>query len=338
VTETRAPRAAVGRTALLVGTAALLLVAVVLSVAVGARSLAPGVVWELLWRPDGSADAAIVHELRVPRTLLGLAVGAALGLSGALLQSLTRNPLADPGLLGVNAGAAAAVVVGLAAGVSGLRAQVWLAVLGAGVAAAAVHLVGGQAAGRRAAPERLVLAGAAVSAALMALVWGLTLLDPDVLDRFRSWMVGSLSGRDLAVLVPVAPVLAVGLVLGLALAGPLNAMALGEDTGRALGLRPGLVRGTTGLAVTLLCGAATAAVGPLTFVGLAVPHAVRSLTGPDDRWVLPLSVLAAPVLVLLADVLGRVVVPPGELPVGVVTAFLGAPVLIALVRRRGVVR
>jgi len=335
VTETRA-RVAVGRTTLLVGVAALLLIAVVLSVAVGARSLPPWLVWQLLWHPDGSADAAIVHELRVPRTALGLAAGAALGLSGALLQSLTRNPLADPGLLGVNAGAAAAVVVGLALGLTQVRAQVWLAVLGAGLAAVVVHLVGGQAAGRRAAPERLVLAGAAVSAALMAGVWGLTLLDPDVLDRYRFWTVGSLAGRDLAVLGQVGPVLAAGLVLGLLLAGPLNAMALGEDTGRALGVRPGVVRGATGLAVTLLCGAATAAVGPLAFVGLAVPHAVRSCTGPDDRWVLPLSVLAAPALVLLADVLGRVAVAPAELPVGVVTAFLGAPVLIALVRRRGV--
>lgn len=330
-------RTVAARTTVLAAAVALLVVAVVLSIAVGARSIPLDQVWSLLWSPDGSSDAAVVRELRVPRTLLGLAAGAALGLSGALMQSLTRNPLAEPGLLGVNAGAAAAVVAGIAfLGLGQVSEYVWLAFVGAGGAAVLVYLVGGRG-GAGQTPIRLALAGAAVTAALMALVWAMTFLDAQALDLYRFWAIGSLSGRDLDVLRQVLPFLVAGLVTGLLLAGPLNAMALGEDTGRALGLRPGVVRIGTAVAVTLLCGAATAAVGPLAFVGLAVPHAVRALTGPDDRWVLPLSAVAAPVLLLLADVLGRVVAAPAELQVGVVTAFLGAPVLIALAGRRRVV-
>ncbi|WP_309232669.1 iron chelate uptake ABC transporter family permease subunit [Actinotalea sp. JY-7885] len=324
---------------MLVGTAVLLVVAVVLSLAVGAQGIAPADVWRHLLASDGSNDAAIVREVRLPRTLLGVAAGAALGLSGALMQSLSRNPLADPGLLGVNAGAAAAVVAGISLlGVTTVGGYVWLAFAGAGAATVLVYLVGSRSGGPEAAgtPVRLTLAGAAVSAVLMALVWAMTFLDREALDLYRFWAVGSLSGRGLGILVQVLPFLAVGLVVGLLLAVPLNAMALGEDVGRALGLSPGVVRAVTGVVVTLLCGAATAAVGPLVFVGLAVPHIVRGLTGPDDRWVLPLSALAAPVLLLLADVLGRVLAAPAEIQVGVVTAFLGAPALIALAGRRRV--
>lgn len=332
-------RGRLGRVTVLAAALAVLVVAVVLSVAVGARPLPVGDVVGLLLNDDGSSDAAVVHELRVPRTLLGLAAGAALGLAGALMQSLTRNPLAEPGLLGVNAGAAAAVVGGIVVlgGVS-VPQQVWLALAGAGAATLVVHLVGGGRAARGGpAPVRLTLAGAAVTAVLMAVVWGLTFLDRDALDLYRSWVVGSLTGRDLGVLGQVAPLLLVAGVAGLLLAAPLNALALGEDTGRALGVRPGVLRGVTGVVVTVLCGAATAVVGPLSFVGLAVPHAVRGLTGPDDRWVLPLSAVVAPALLLVADVLGRVVAAPAEIQVGVVTAFLGAPVLVALAARRRVV-
>lgn len=328
------------RVAVLAGTVALLVVGVVLSIAVGARGIPLDDVWRHLWSPDGSSDAAIVQEVRLPRTLLGIAAGAALGLSGALMQSLSRNPLAEPGLLGVNAGAAAAVVAGISLlGVTTVDEYVWLAFAGAGGATVLVYLVGSRGGGRgaSAAPVRLTLAGAAITAVLMAAVWAMTFLDRQALDLYRTWAVGSLSGRDLDVLAQVLPFLVAGVVVGLLLAAPLNAMALGEDTGRALGLRPGVVRVATGLAVTVLCGAATAAVGPLAFVGLAVPHAVRGLTGPDDRWVLPLSTLAAPVLLLLSDVLGRVVAAPAEIQVGVVTAFLGAPVLVALAGRRRVV-
>ncbi|WP_432490840.1 FecCD family ABC transporter permease [Kineococcus gypseus] len=331
------PRAGRGpRATALVLALALLAAAVVASLAVGTRAVPLGTVVQALAGADGSQDALVVRELRVPRTLLGLAVGSALGLSGALMQALTRNPLADPGLLGVTSGAAAAMVTGV--GVLGLTSRlglVWASMAGAAAASAVVYVLGS--AGRGGAtPVRLALAGTAVSVALTSTTTAQVLLDQRTFDRFRFWQVGSLAGQDLDALVQVLPFFAVGTVLGLAQARPLNALALGVDPGRALGVRVGRTRLLTALAVTLLCGAATATAGPIWFVGLAVPHAVRALTGPDQRWVLSLSVVLSPALLLLSDVLGRVVARPGELEVSIVTALLGAPVLIALVRRRRV--
>ncbi len=314
---------------------ALLLVAVLASLAVGSREIPLGSVLDALRGSGGDPqDVLVVRELRVPRTLVGLAVGTALGLSGALMQALTRNPLADPGLLGVNAGAAAAMVT--AVGVLGLTSRlqlVWAAVAGAAVVSVLVYLLGATGRGG-ATPVRLALAGTAISAALHAYVSGTVLLDTRTFDRFRFWQVGTLAGQDLSVVGQLLPFFVVGTALGLSQARPLNALALGADSGRALGAHVGRTRVLTALAVTLLCGAATAAAGPIAFVGLAVPHLVRALTGPDQRWVLSLSCVAAPALLLLGDVLGRVVVRPGELEVSIVAAVLGAPVLIALVRRR----
>ncbi|MCI2239275.1 iron chelate uptake ABC transporter family permease subunit [Paenibacillus sp. TRM 82003] len=322
------------RTTALLLSCAVLAVAVLASLAVGSRDVPLGTVLEALRGTSDSQDALVVRELRVPRTLLGIAVGAALGLAGALMQALTRNPLADPGLLGVNSGAAAAMVT--AVGVFGLTSRlsvVWAALLGAAVVSVAVYVLGS--AGRGGAtPVRLALAGTAVSAALTAYTTAQVLLDQSTFDRFRFWQVGSLTGHDMDVFWQMLPFFAVGIALALSQARSLNALALGVDSGRALGVRVGRTRVVTALAVTLLCGAATAAAGPIWFLGLAVPHVVRALTGPDQRWVLPLSVLLAPALLLLGDVLGRVVVRPGELEVSIVTALLGAPVLIALVRRR----
>jgi len=307
------------------------------SVAVGAKFIPLGEVWGAL-AGGTTEDSAIIFELRLPRTWLGLWAGAALGLSGALMQSLTRNPLAEPGLLGVNSGAATAIVVGISVfGLSHPSHYIWFALAGAAAAAGVVYALGGRGESGNA-PVKLVLAGAAVSAVLMAVVWGVTLLDSDALDHYRFWVLGSLTDRDAHVLTQVLPFIIAGGVLALALAWPLNVMALGDDVSRGLGLNPTVVRVLCAVAVTFLCGAATAAVGPIAFIGLAVPHAVRSLVGPDDRWVLPLSMVAAPVLLLGADVLGRLLVSPNELQVGVVTAFLGAPVLIALVARKGPVR
>ena len=314
---------------------AVLAVLAVASVAVGARYIPPGrVLHVLLHRDPTSEDWIVVHHARIPRTLLGIAVGAALGLSGALMQALTRNPLADPGLLGVNGGAAAAVACATALfDLRGFGAYVWFALAGAAVAAAVVHVLG--AGGRRAAtPVRLALAGTAVTAVLTAVVNGLVLLDPLTLNRFRYWQVGTFAGVEAPVLGQVLPFLAVGGVLALGLARPLNALALGDDAGHALGANPGRTRLLGMLAVTLLCGAATAAVGPIAFVGLAVPHLARYVCGPDQRRVLPLSAVLAPVLLLGSDIAGRLVLHPAELQVGVVTAFVGAPLFIALVRGR----
>jgi iron complex transport system permease protein len=310
------------------------LVAVVLaSLAVGAQSIPFEVVWEALWHGGGTEQAVVVRELRLPRTLLGLGVGAALGLAGALVQALTRNPLGDPGLLGVNAGASAAVVAAIAfLGIGDPRGYVWFAFAGALVTAVLVYALGTRGRGG-ATPVRLALAGTAVSAALGAFVSGVMMLDLHAFDTFRFWTVGSLAGRDLGILADLLPFLLAGIVLALALARPLNTIALGDEAARALGSKVGLIRVLGVVAVVLLSGSATASIGPVVFVGLAVPHVARVFTGPDQRWLMPYSMLLAAVLLLAADVLARIVASPGELEVGLVTAFVGAPVLIAIVRR-----
>jgi len=309
-------------------------VVVLLSLAVGAKAIPLSTVIDSLLHPSDTQDAVIVTDLRIPRTLLGLLVGAALGLAGALMQAMTRNPLADPGLLGVNAGAAAAVVVAIALlGLSGITAYVWFAFAGAAIASVVVYAIG--TAGRGGAtPVRLALAGTAITAALTAFTYAIALGDPEMLRRFTQWNVGSLAGRDSSTVSHVAPFLLAGIVLALLLVRGLNALALGDDTARALGANVARTRIAGAVAITLLCGAATAAAGPIVFVGLTIPHVARAMVGPDQRWVLPYAALLGPVLLLGADVIGRVVARPGELEVGIVTAVIGAPVFIALVRRR----
>ncbi|MET9812168.1 iron chelate uptake ABC transporter family permease subunit [Streptomyces sp. NPDC006355] len=315
----------------------LLLAAVLLSLAIGSRSLPVSVVVDALRHDDGSTAASVIWDVRVPRTLAGIAAGAALGVAGALIQALTRNPLADPGLLGVNAGAATGVVLSITVlGLTSLWASVWFALAGAVVAGLLVY---GLASGGRggATPERLALGGAVIAAVFTGISQTLMLLDAQALDQLRFWSVGSLARADSATLTTITPFVAVGLLLALGLVRPLNAMALGDDAARSLGAHLHRTRFLGLLAVTLLCGAATSAVGPLVFVGLAVPHIARMIAGADQRWTLPLSLLLAPALLLFADVLGRVAVRPDELDAGVVTAVVGAPVFIALVRHRRVV-
>ena len=313
----------------------LVLAAGLASIAIGSRSIGLGeVVRALLDSTPRTDEAVIVRELRVPRTALGLMVGAALGLAGALVQGHTRNPLGDPGLLGVTAGASLAVVLAISAlGITTPGGYVWFAFAGALAGTVAVYAIGS--AGRGGAtPVTLALAGAALSALLYALVRAILVTDDQTLDSFRFWVVGSLAGRDASVAWQVAPFLAAGLVLALVNAPALDLLGLGDDVARGLGQRVWLAR-TVGLAaITLLSGAATAAAGPIAFVGLVVPHAVRALTGPDHRWLLPCSGLLGAALLLAADVLGRVAARPGELQVGIVLALIGAPFFVALVRRR----
>jgi iron complex transport system permease protein len=313
--------------------AGLLFFCVLLSLSVGARSIPLHDVWSELIDPTGSRAGEIVRELRGPRTLLGLEVGIALGVAGTVMQAMTRNPLADPGLLGVNAGAATAVVVGIVVfGITSLSGYVWLAFLGAGLALLLVHSLGGRGGGGT--PVRLALAGTAISATLTAIVAGLVLLNPGAFDTFRAWELGSLSGRGEGVVGEIAVFVVIGLIASLLLARSLNALALGDDTGRALGAHVGRTRAAAFATIALLSGAATAAAGPIAFVGLTVPHMARALMGPDHRWVLPCAMLIAPCLLLLADVLGRILDRPGEVQVGVIAALLGAPVFIGLVRGR----
>lgn len=310
----------------------LLAMLVVASIALGAKGIPLGHVRHGLFHPTGTDDDVVVRQLRLPRTLLGLLVGAALGVAGAAMQALTRNPLADPGLLGVNAGAAAAVVTAISFfGVTSITGYVWFALAGAAAVSALVYVVGGS---RSATPVRLALAGTAVTALLQGWTSAVELTDNAALDRMRFWQVGSLAAADMATVRHVAPFIAAGLLLALATARPLNAVALGDDTARGLGARLTRTRVLVMIAITLLCGAATAACGPIVFVGLMVPHVVRGITGPDLRWTLPYAAVLAPVLLLGSDVIGRLVTRPAELQVGIVTAVLGGPVFIVLVRRR----
>lgn len=312
-----------------------LAVAIVLSLSLGSRDIPVAQAWELLFNPvPGAAESTVLHQLRVPRTLLGITVGLALGVAGALMQSLTRNPLADPGILGVNAGASFAVVlVVVLTGVSGIGFYLWFAFVGAALASIAVYALG-TSRQNSATPVRLALAGVAISAALQALTTTAILADQTAYNEFRFWVAGSLEGRLTPILFSILPFVAVGLAIALLLAPSLNALALGVETGKALGVRVRATRVWAMIAITLLCGAATAAVGPISFVGLAVPFAARLIVGSDMRWVVVFSTLLGPVWLLAADVLARIVIRPEEVQVGIVAALIGAPVFVYIVRRR----
>lgn len=330
------PLARQGRLVLgLAGLCVLLACLVILSLGTGARAIPVATVWSAMTQFDPSVtEHRIIWDLRLPRTVVGLLVGGALGLAGAVLQGATRNPLADPAILGIHAGAAFFVVIGIAVfGLSQLGTYVWLAFAGAAVAMGIVYSVASL--GREGAtPIKLALAGAATTAALSSIANAILLTSPRTLDEVRFWQVGSLAGRDMALVLQVAPFLAVGAVLALAIPRLLDGLAMGDDVARALGQNLGVSRALAGLAAVILAGASTAAAGPIGFVGLTVPHVARVITGPSYRWILPYSLLLAPILLLSADILGRIIAPPGEVQVGIVTAVIGAPFFIALVRRR----
>jgi ABC-type Fe3+-siderophore transport system permease subunit len=322
----------------LVGPALLLVLVVVAALAsltIGTRTIGLGNVWRALLDPALSTDdAVVVRELRLPRTAIGLLAGLSLGVAGALMQGHTRNPLGDPGLLGVSAGASLAVVLAIQVlGINTPSGYVWFAFAGALVGTVLVYAVG--TAGRGApTPLTLALAGAALSALMYSLVRALLVGNQDTLDSFRFWVVGSLAGRSAEVAWQVAPFVLAGLVLALVNAPSLDLLGLGEDVARGLGQRVWLSRVVGLTAITLLCGAATAACGPIAFVGLVVPHVVRAATGPDHRRLVPCSGLAGAALLLGADTLGLVLARPAELQVGIVLALIGAPFFIALVRNR----
>lgn len=283
-----------------------------------------------------SYEQTVVRTLRLPRTVIGLGVGAALALAGAAMQAATRNPLADPSILGINNGAAFGVVTAVFFGHLTEPIQfVWFAFAGGFAAAVIVYAIGSVGPGG-ASPVKLALAGVIVSALLSSWLTALLLLDQQTLDVVRFWLAGSLAGRDISIFYTVLPFLAIGIVGTLLIGHQLNILSLGEDTARSLGMRTGLMRLLVAALVVLLAGASVAVAGPIGFVGLAVPHMVRSLSGPDYRWVLAYSLIVGPLLLLSADIAGRVIARPSEIQVGIVTAVLGAPFLIALARQRNV--
>jgi len=304
------------------------------SLGVGARPLDPATVIAALLAPDEGRAAIVVWQLRLPRTLLAVLAGAAMAVSGGLMQALTRNPLADPGLVGINAGAAFSVVTAIALfGITRFSSFVWFALGGAALAAGGVYLLSLRA--READRQvRLVLAGIAVSASLGAMTGIVTMLDATTFDSFRFWVVGAVGGRDAGIVLQLLPFVLAGGGLAMALAAPLNALAMGDELGRALGLPLRAIVGGSFLAIALLAGGATAAVGPIAFIGLIVPHLLRPVVGPDWRRIVPLSLLAGPALLLASDIAGRVLAPPGEIEAGIITAFIGAPILLWLVQRQ----
>ena len=308
------------------------LVAALASIAFGARVIGwDDLVGGLLGTGDGVAQAAV--EKRVPRTLLAALVGAALGLSGAVMQGVTRNPLADPWILGVTPGASLAVVTGIAFfGLASPATYIWVAIAGSALAASFVYAVGSLGRGG-ATPLKLALAGAASTAAFTSLISAILLPRIDVMTQFRFWQIGGVGGASWGKIGLVLPFLAVGALLFLACARGLNTLALGDDVAAGLGEQVARTRVLASLGAVTLCGAATAVAGPIAFVGLVVPHVCRLLLGVDHRWLLPATVVVGSALLTIADVVGRVAARPEEVDVGIVTAFVGAPVFIWIVRR-----
>ncbi|ROR97100.1 iron complex transport system permease protein [Salana multivorans] len=319
----------------LLGLVALVVVIALASIALGARDVDWGPIASALAGNAGTFDEAAVTK-RIPRTVLALLVGAALGLSGAVMQGVTRNPLADPGILGVNTGAALAVAIGVAwFGLWTYTDYIWTAIVGASVTAVVVYAVGSLGRGG-ATPLKLALAGAATSAALASFITAVVLGRNDIAGVLRSWQIGGVGGASFAAIGQVLPFLVAGTAISLLAARSLNSLALGDELAAGLGENVVLARLGAALGAVVLAGAATAVAGPIGFVGLVVPHVCRLLVGPDHRWLLPFSVLGGAALLTLSDVVGRLVVRPSELDVGIVTAFVGAPFFIWLVRRQKV--
>ncbi|MFD9052885.1 FecCD family ABC transporter permease [Streptomyces zaomyceticus] len=326
-----------GATVAALATAALA-ATLIAGIALGARDISPLEVVRILLHPGGEGyNSHVLWTERIPRTLLGIAVGAALGASGLIMQALTANPLADPGILGVEQGAAMCVVFGIMfLGVTGVRGYFWLALVGSALAAALVHLIGTRTdAGSSA--VGLVLAGVALAAVMSSLITLLVVRDKEVYAHLRFWSVGQLTGRA-EIMGEIMPFVICGLLLALPLGRTLNILGLGDDTARALGVRVERARLASAGVAVLLCAAATAAVGPVAFVGLVAAHCARLLTGPDHRWSLPISMAVGAVLLTASDTAGRLILDHGEIQVGLMTAVVGTPFFVWLARRRDLVK
>lgn len=318
---------------LLIGSLFILSLCVLASLSLGARFISFNeVISTLIHSKKETLNEMVVHE-RIPRTIFGIIAGAALGVSGALMQAITRNPIADPSVLGVNTGASLFVVCGIAFFHIGSADQyIWFALLGAAVTSIFVYGIGSMGHGG-ATPIKLALAGAATSAALSSVVSAIILPRTEVMNAFRFWQVGSISGATWEGIWTVLPFLIVGLIIGVMTSPALDALALGDDVATSLGIRTGVVRLIGALAGVLLCGATTALAGPIGFIGLMVPHTMRLICGPNLRIIIPMSAIGGAILLTISDVLGRLIGSPSELEAGIVTAFLGAPILIIIAMR-----
>lgn len=332
----RLRRPALARTSWLLIGVGVILVLCVLSVSFGVRAVSIDDILAVLGGHDDTiAQAAIVK--RIPRTVLAILIGAALALSGAVMQAITRNPIAEPGILGISNGASLAVVVGIAFfGLSDAYGQMLFAIVGAAVAAVFVYAVGSLGRGG-ATPLKLALAGAATTAALASLISEVMLPRVDLLQTFQSWQIGGVGGAEWPRIAMTAPALAVGALICIACSRGMNSLALGDDMAAGLGENVFRTRLLSAVGAVILAGAATAIAGPIGFVGLIVPHVCRLLIGTDHRWLLPFSAVTGAALLLAADIVGRVIAPSQEeIQVGIITALIGAPFFIWIVRRQKV--
>ncbi|MBX4170458.1 iron ABC transporter permease [Rhodococcus sp. DMU2021] len=326
-------RSTIGNSVWLLVLLGVLVLLVIASITIGSRNVDwADIVAALGGATDNIGQGAIAK--RIPRTVLAMLVGGALGLAGAVMQGVTRNPLADPGILGVNMGASLAVVIGMAwFGLWTQTSMIWVAIIGAAAAAVFVYTIGSLGRGG-ATPLKLALAGAATSAALASFVTAVILPRGDIAGSVRSWQIGGVGGANFDAISQALPFFVVGFAICLLSARSLNSLALGDDMAAGLGERVALARGIASLGAVLLCGAATAIAGPIAFVGLVVPHLCRLLIGIDNRWLLPFSALVGAGLLTAADVVGRIVARPAEIDVGIITALIGAPFFVYIVRRQ----
>ncbi|AFY40084.1 transport system permease protein [[Leptolyngbya] sp. PCC 7376] len=309
-----------------------LIVCFAASVAFGVADITPLEIYQALVSPDGSTEHLIIRTVRLPRSITALLVGAAVAVAGAIMQGLTRNPLADPGILGINAGAALAVVGSVfLLDASSLSAYAGSALVGATISTITVYSLGSLGRGGLT-PLNLTIAGAAFTALISSLTTAILILSQRTLDEIRFWLAGSVAGRDLELVVQVLPYLSVGLLLGLALGKQLTTLSLGDSVAKGLGQNTAWVKVLAAISVVLLAGGSVAIAGPIGFVGLIVPHFVRFWAGADYRWILPYSALLGAIVILIADIIARLVIQPQELPVGLVMPLIGAPFFIYLIR------
>ncbi|MBU9671809.1 iron ABC transporter permease [Planococcus sp. CP5-4] len=311
----------------------IVLILIWLSIILGLTKVTTGMLMDAIYRFDGSNEHIIIQDTRIPRAFIAAAVGASLAISGTIMQGLTNNPLASPGILGINAGASFFVVFGLSfMGLSSLTAFTWLAFLGAAVAAVVVYVFGSMGS-EGMTPIKITLAGAAIAAMFSSMTQGMLTLNEQALDQVLFWLAGSIQGRDLDILVAVLPYLIAGLLSSLLIGRQMNVLAMGEDLAKGLGQKTMLVKMMGALIVVLLAGGSVAVAGPIGFVGIIIPHFARWLVGIDYRWVIPYSAVLGAVLLLAADIGARYILMPSEVPVGVMTVIVGAPFFVYIARR-----
>ncbi|WP_373922363.1 FecCD family ABC transporter permease [Rossellomorea marisflavi] len=316
------------------GTVVVLVTFIALSIVYGYTDTSWKAAFDTFMEPDGSTEHLVIQNIRLPRALIAAAVGASLAISGVLMQTLTKNPLASPGIFGINAGGGFMVVMAVTLfGVTSLQSFAWLSFLGAAIAAVGVFIIGGASGSNGLTPMKLTLAGAAITAMFSSFTQGLLVLNEAALEQVLFWLAGSVQGRSLAILAGVFPYILAGWILSLMIAGKMNILAMGEDVAKGLGVKTNNLKVISLVAVVLLAGGSVAVAGPIGFIGIVIPHIARKIIGVDHRWLIPYSGLLGAILLLAADIGARYIIMPQEVPVGVMTAVIGAPFFVYVARR-----